>query len=256
MEPEKKESGKGGPEGQLAVRAVFWRRSGSPPGLPRRSGQTNGAGVGGCGAGAGLGIQGLGGGDGGARGGGYRVWAQPPAPFLRVRRAPHTAILVSAWEARMRAARGYLVGESEAAALVTTWGQAPPTVLLVQCWKALGCSEWAPYFFPCSVLTCCVCFESYFPSGYGGTTCTAAQDPAGDSDAKESAYSARDLGSVPGWGRFPDGGHGNPLLAWRIPWKEEPGRLQPMGLHRVGHDCATNTINTILVLGLCTCCLE
>ena len=25
-------------------------------------------------------------------------------------------------------------------------------------------------------------------------------------------------------------------LAWRIPWREEPGRLQPMGLQRVGHD--------------------
>ena len=25
-------------------------------------------------------------------------------------------------------------------------------------------------------------------------------------------------------------------LAWRIPWTEEPGRLQPMGLQRVGHD--------------------
>ena len=25
-------------------------------------------------------------------------------------------------------------------------------------------------------------------------------------------------------------------LAWRIPWTEEPGRLQSMGLHRVGHD--------------------
>ena len=25
-------------------------------------------------------------------------------------------------------------------------------------------------------------------------------------------------------------------LAWRIPWAEEPGRLQSMGLLRVGHD--------------------
>ena len=25
-------------------------------------------------------------------------------------------------------------------------------------------------------------------------------------------------------------------LAWRIPWKEEPGRLQSMGSQRVGHD--------------------
>ena len=27
------------------------------------------------------------------------------------------------------------------------------------------------------------------------------------------------------------------ILAWRIPWTEEPGRLQSMGSQRVGHDC-------------------
>ena len=26
------------------------------------------------------------------------------------------------------------------------------------------------------------------------------------------------------------------ILAWRIPWTEEPGRLWSMGLQRVGHD--------------------
>ena len=26
------------------------------------------------------------------------------------------------------------------------------------------------------------------------------------------------------------------ILAWRIPWKEEPGGLQSMGSYRVGHD--------------------
>ena len=25
-------------------------------------------------------------------------------------------------------------------------------------------------------------------------------------------------------------------LAWKIPWMEEPGRLQSMGLQRVGHN--------------------
>ena len=28
------------------------------------------------------------------------------------------------------------------------------------------------------------------------------------------------------------------VLAWRIPWTEKSGGLQPMGLHRVGHDRA------------------
>ena len=26
------------------------------------------------------------------------------------------------------------------------------------------------------------------------------------------------------------------ILAWEIPWTEEPGGLQSIGLHRVGHD--------------------
>ena len=30
------------------------------------------------------------------------------------------------------------------------------------------------------------------------------------------------------------------LLAWKIPWAEEPGRLQSMGSLRVGHDWATS----------------
>ena len=32
------------------------------------------------------------------------------------------------------------------------------------------------------------------------------------------------------------------ILAWRIPWTEEPGRLQSMGLQRVGHDWVNNTL--------------
>ena len=30
------------------------------------------------------------------------------------------------------------------------------------------------------------------------------------------------------------------ILAWRIPWTEEPGRLQSTGSQRVGHDWATS----------------
>ena len=44
--------------------------------------------------------------------------------------------------------------------------------------------------------------------------------------------------SIPGLGRSPGGGHGNPLQysCLRISWTEESGRLQSMGLHRVGHN--------------------
>ena len=31
------------------------------------------------------------------------------------------------------------------------------------------------------------------------------------------------------------------ILAWRIPWTEEPGRLQSMGSQRVGHKESINT---------------
>ena len=34
------------------------------------------------------------------------------------------------------------------------------------------------------------------------------------------------------------------ILAWRIPWTEEPGGLQSTGLQRVRHDWATNTTTT------------
>ena len=49
---------------------------------------------------------------------------------------------------------------------------------------------------------------------------------------------SRDLSSIPGLGRSFAEGHGYPLqyLAWRIPWTEEPGGLQSMGLQRVRHD--------------------
>ena len=54
----------------------------------------------------------------------------------------------------------------------------------------------------------------------------------GGSGSKESACSAEDLGSIPGSGRSLEKGmttHSS-ILAWRIPWTEEPGVLQFMGL--------------------------
>ena len=48
------------------------------------------------------------------------------------------------------------------------------------------------------------------------------------------------MGLIPGLGRSPGGGHGNPssILAWKIPRTEEPGWLQPVGSQRVGQDWA------------------
>ena len=94
------------------------------------------------------------------------------------------------------------------------------------------------------------------------------------SDSEESYCNVEDLGSMPGLEDSLEGGHGNPLqysclenphvqrslagyspwgrkeldttekkamaphsrtLAWKIPWTEEPGRLQSMESLRVGH---------------------
>ena len=102
-----------------------------------------------------------------------------------------------------------------------------------------------------------------------------------DLAAAVSVYNAGDLGSIPGLGRSPGEGNGNPLqysclenstdrrawqdivngiskrrvlslgwegpleeemvthsniLAWKIPWTEESGRLRSIGSQRVGHD--------------------
>ena len=61
--------------------------------------------------------------------------------------------------------------------------------------------------------------------------------PGGSND-KESACNVGDPGSIPGSGRSPGEGNGNPFQysAWNIPWTEEPGRLQSMGSQRVGHN--------------------
>jgi len=53
------------------------------------------------------------------------------------------------------------------------------------------------------------------------------------------AGDGRDVGLFLGWGRSPGGGHGNPfkwILAWRLPWTEEPDGLQSIGLHRGRYD--------------------
>ena len=49
---------------------------------------------------------------------------------------------------------------------------------------------------------------------------------------------AGDAGLITGSGRSPGGGHAthSSVLAWRIPWTEEPGGLHSMGSQRVRHD--------------------
>ena len=62
-----------------------------------------------------------------------------------------------------------------------------------------------------------------------------------------NAGDVRDSGSIPGLGRSPEEGMttDSNILSWKIPWAgwlcpwdrlDEPGRLQSIGLQRVGHD--------------------
>ena len=57
------------------------------------------------------------------------------------------------------------------------------------------------------------------------------QDFPGGSDGKASAYNEGDLHSIPGLGRSPGEGNGNPLQysCMKIPWMEEPGAYSPWG---------------------------
>ena len=72
-------------------------------------------------------------------------------------------------------------------------------------------------------------------------TCTPDEDFPCDSDGKESTCSAGDLGLIPGLGRSPREGNGNPLQdsCLENPMDRGPGGLQSMGSQRVGHELAT-----------------
>ena len=61
---------------------------------------------------------------------------------------------------------------------------------------------------------------------------------SGGSDSKESACNAGDLCLIPGLGRSPGEGNGNPLQYSCLEnfLVEEPGGLQSMGSQRFGHD--------------------
>ena len=68
-----------------------------------------------------------------------------------------------------------------------------------------------------------VCFIFILPAGFSGF-------PRG-SVVKNPPANAGDAGSIPGSGRAPTEGNGNPLsiLAWEIPSTEESGGLQSVG---------------------------
>ena len=65
--------------------------------------------------------------------------------------------------------------------------------------------------------------------------------PRHGTSGKEPSCNAGDTGLIPNSGRSLGEGNSNPFqyYCWRIPWTEEAGRLQSMGLQRVRQDLAT-----------------
>ena len=61
------------------------------------------------------------------------------------------------------------------------------------------------------------------------------------SAVKNPSASAGEMGSIPGLGRSPGEGNGNPLsiLAWKIPGTEESGGLQSMGSQSIRQNSET-----------------
>ena len=86
------------------------------------------------------------------------------------------------------------------------------------------------FFFKCGVL----CISGFF----------------GGSEVKASASNVGGLGSILRL-KIPlekDMAIHSSILAWRIPWTEEPGRLQSSGSQRVGHDWATSLSLSLLCI--------
>ena len=63
-----------------------------------------------------------------------------------------------------------------------------------------------------------------------------------------------DMCWIPGSGRSPRVGNGNPLLLEKIPWTEEPERLQSIGSQRVR--CDSSDLAHMLTLSYISVCLQ
>ena len=78
--------------------------------------------------------------------------------------------------------------------------------------------------------------SQHFPFGGG----FSSEDFPGGSDGKASVYNAGDLGSIPGSGRFPGEGNGNPLQYSCLENPMDRGAWCPWG-HRVRHELSSFT---------------
>ena len=84
-----------------------------------------------------------------------------------------------------------------------------------------------------------------YPSDWGFPGGSVIKNPLINSGPTGDTDSILGLGRSPGSEISPGMATHSSILAWRIPWKEEPGRLQSMGLQRVGHDWETEHTHTL-----------
>ena len=76
------------------------------------------------------------------------------------------------------------------------------------------------------------------PPKFGPANLLTSAFPGGSNGKESACNSLGDLGLIPGQEDPLEEGmttHSS-ILAWRIPWTEEPEGLQSRGLQRVGHD--------------------
>ena len=88
-----------------------------------------------------------------------------------------------------------------------------------------------------SLSTCmCACLESWGRSSL--STCGKYLTPTGSRPGTQRATAVASFCYLTEKAMAPH----SSTLAWKIPWMEEPGRLQSMGLQRVGHDWVTSLL--------------
>ena len=81
--------------------------------------------------------------------------------------------------------------------------------------------------------------ENFFLAGLGLRCCAWACPRCREWGLLCSRAQASHCGGFSCWMEEAMAAHSSPL-AWKIPWTEEPGRLQSMGSLTVGHDWATS----------------
>ena len=113
-----------------------------------------------------------------------------------------------------------------------------------------------------SVVPLALSLDPYYSKDFFHLQYKICLDFPGGSDSKASVYNVRDLGSIPGLGRFPGEGNGNPLQYSCLKNPMGGGawcRLLSMGSQRVAHDWATSLsflmdiLHSSTDMHMCTC---